>query len=165
MQRRAVADSRRLALLVCAYAALAAHLASAHSASRLALSGERHIRSARHLHSADSSAPAANASAVPQIHSRKCGVAEVTAQEAQQVVGAIASNFEMRQQVRRSSRAHPRACAASCAVRKLTEKLYLQGRAAPVTVNVFFHIVQVRLPSESARRAQTGAGCVRASLA
>ncbi len=100
MQRRAVTYSQRLALLVFAYAALAAHHASAHSASRLALSGERHIRTARHLHSADSSTAAANATSVPQIHSRKCGVAEVSTQQAQQVVGAIANNVALRQQVR-----------------------------------------------------------------
>ena len=99
MQQRAAAYSQRLALLVFACVALAAHHASAHSASRLSLSGERHIRTARHLHSADSSAAAANASGVPQIHSRKCGVAEVSGQQAQQVVGAIADNFALRQQV------------------------------------------------------------------
>ena len=118
MQRRAAACSQRLALLVFVCAALAAHPASAHSASRLALSGERHhIRTARHLHGADSS-QAANATGVPQIHSRKCGVAEVSAGEARLVVGAIADNFALRQQVPRSSCSHLPGCAAACVVRK-----------------------------------------------
>ncbi len=35
-----------------------------------------------------------------------------------------------------------------CAIVEADRKaLYLQGRAAPITINVYFHIVQVRLPS------------------
>ena len=156
MPWRAAAGSQSLALLVIAYAAVAAHHASAHAVSRRALSSDRAAGAVRHLHSAVSDTPAANATDVPQVHSRKCGVADVSAEQSQRVINAIAGNFELRQQVRqrvnnlsqRAALTVPRRCLfppnATMRHAPANKVLSWQGRAAPVTVNVYFHIVQVR---------------------
>ena len=106
MRWRMAADGQRLALLVFAYAAFAADHANAHTASRRSLSSQRNYKAARHLHSADSSTLATNVTDIPQIHSRKCGVADVSVEQARQVTGDIANNFELRQQVRQACTDH-----------------------------------------------------------